>query len=72
MTAAEMAEWDAYLERTTPSWDEAHDLHVYGEGDNVSLGVLTLAPFAPHFDVLPRDSERAALMVHDYEEARSG
>jgi len=71
MSSSEMAEWDAYLERDTPTWDEAKDLHVYGAATDVSIGTLTLAPFAPHFDSLPRDPERAALMVHDYEEARA-
>jgi len=81
VTAEEMAEWDRYVEaRERPDWsrwDDAHDeavSQVPGEIGCVidtPMSVLTLAPFAPHFDTLPRDTEKAARMVHDYEGTRA-
>lgn len=66
-----MAEWDAYLERTQPTWDEAFDANRYGDdvGD-VPLSTLLLAPFAPHIDRLPRDTEQAAFLLHQLESSR--
>lgn len=83
MTAEEMAEWDRYVEareRFTldgAAWDAAHDEAVsqvpgeIGFVIDTPMSVLTLAPFAPHFDSLPRDTEKAARMVHDYEGTRA-
>jgi len=72
MSPEEIAEWDAYLERTQPSWDEAFDATRYADDDmtDVSLSALMLAPVAPHIDRLPRDSEKAAMILHDLESNR--
>jgi hypothetical protein len=71
MTPAEIAEWDAYLERTQPSWDEAFDAARYDDDVfDTPASVLVFAPFAPHIDRLPRDPEAAAWLLHELEASR--
>ena len=54
MTEHEMAEWDAYLDRTQPSWDEAFDAQRYDDdASDVPMSVLVFAPTHPEIDLIP-------------------